>query len=135
MIFNLKTRLVLEKEFSIEADTLKEAMDLVQEQIYKSTDSACLRHTSPGRHQQMGMQALCARRDFGCISGNRPMEGFLLHTGRGRQRNRTRHTRDKEVCNPHHQLYWRQADIRLRYRGCGFPLNNLRYGHQFIPDP
>lgn len=38
MIFNLKTRIVLEKEFSIEADTLKEAMDLVQEQIYKSTD-------------------------------------------------------------------------------------------------
>ena len=38
MKFNLKTNIVLEKEFSIEADTLKEAMDLVQEQIYKNED-------------------------------------------------------------------------------------------------
>ena len=33
MKFNLKTKIVLKKEFSIEADTLKEAMDLVQKQI------------------------------------------------------------------------------------------------------
>ena len=38
MKFNLKTNIVLEKEFSIEAETLKEAMDLVQEQIYKNED-------------------------------------------------------------------------------------------------
>lgn len=38
MKFNLKTNILLEKEFSIEADTLKEAMDLVQEQIYKNED-------------------------------------------------------------------------------------------------
>lgn len=38
MKFNFKTSIVLEKDFSIEADTLKEAMDLVQEQIYESED-------------------------------------------------------------------------------------------------
>ena len=37
-VFNLKTNIVIKKEFSIEADTLKEAMDLVQEQIYKNED-------------------------------------------------------------------------------------------------
>ena len=36
MKFNLKTNIVLEKEFSVEADTLKEAIDSVQEQIYES---------------------------------------------------------------------------------------------------
>jgi hypothetical protein len=36
MKFNLKTNIVLEKEFSVEADTLKEAMDSVQKQIYES---------------------------------------------------------------------------------------------------
>ena len=38
MKFNLKTNIVLEKEFPIEADTLKEAMKLVQEQICESED-------------------------------------------------------------------------------------------------
>ena len=48
MKFNLKTNIVLEKEFSIEAETLKEAMDLVQEQIYKSTDLNSLEITKIG---------------------------------------------------------------------------------------
>ena len=38
MKFNLKTSIVLEKEFSIEADTLKEAMDLIQQQICEGED-------------------------------------------------------------------------------------------------
>jgi hypothetical protein len=38
MKFNLKTSIVLEKEFSIEADTLKEAMDLAQKQMCESED-------------------------------------------------------------------------------------------------
>lgn len=38
MKFNLKTNIVLEKEFSIDADTLKEAMDLAQKKIYESED-------------------------------------------------------------------------------------------------
>ena len=38
MKFNLKTSIVLEKEFSIDADTLKEAMDLAQKKIYESED-------------------------------------------------------------------------------------------------
>lgn len=38
MKFNLKTNIVIKKEFFIEADTPKEAMDLVQEQIYESED-------------------------------------------------------------------------------------------------
>jgi hypothetical protein len=38
MKFSLKTNIVIKKEFSIEANTLKEAMDLVQEQIYKNKD-------------------------------------------------------------------------------------------------
>ena len=48
MKFNLKTNIVLEKEFSVEADTLKEAMDLVQEQIYESEDLDSLRITHVG---------------------------------------------------------------------------------------
>lgn len=48
MKFNLKTNIVLKKEFSIEAETLKEAMDLVQEQIYKSTDLNSLEITKIG---------------------------------------------------------------------------------------
>lgn len=48
MKFNLKTNIVLEKEFSIEADTLKEAMDLVQEQIYESEDFNSLEITHIG---------------------------------------------------------------------------------------
>ena len=39
---------MLEKEFSIEADTLKEAMDLAQEQIYMSTDLNSLEITKIG---------------------------------------------------------------------------------------
>lgn len=38
MKFNLKTSIVLEKEFSIDAETLKEAMDLAQKKIYESED-------------------------------------------------------------------------------------------------
>ena len=38
MKFNLKTRLVFEKVFSIEAETLKEAQDIVQKQIYEGED-------------------------------------------------------------------------------------------------
>ncbi len=38
MKFNLKTNIVLEKEFSVEAETLKEAMDLVQKKINDSED-------------------------------------------------------------------------------------------------
>ena len=38
MKFNLKTSVVLEKVFSIEADTLKEAMDLAQKQMCESED-------------------------------------------------------------------------------------------------
>ena len=48
MKFNLKTSIVLEKEFSIEAETLKEAMDLVQEQIYESEDLNALEITHVG---------------------------------------------------------------------------------------
>ena len=48
MKFNLKTNIVLEKEFSIEADTLKEAMDLVREQIYESEDLNSLEITYVG---------------------------------------------------------------------------------------
>lgn len=48
MKFNLKTNILLEKEFSVEADTLKEAMDLVQEQIYESEDLNSLEITHVG---------------------------------------------------------------------------------------
>ena len=48
MKFNLKTSIVLEKEFSIEADTLKEAMDLVQKQINESEDLNALDITHIG---------------------------------------------------------------------------------------
>lgn len=48
MKFNLKTNIVIKKEFSIEADTLKEAMDLVQEQIYESEDLNSLDITHVG---------------------------------------------------------------------------------------
>ena len=48
MKFNLKVNIVLKKEFSIEADTLKEAMDLVQEQIYESEDLNSLEITHVG---------------------------------------------------------------------------------------
>jgi len=48
MKFNLKTNIVLEKEFFIEADTPKEAMDLVQEQIYESEDFNSLEITHIG---------------------------------------------------------------------------------------
>lgn len=48
MIFNLKTRIVLEKEFSIEAETLKEAMDLAQKKIYESEDLNSLKITHIG---------------------------------------------------------------------------------------
>jgi hypothetical protein len=48
MKFNLKTNIVIKKEFSIEADTLKEAMDLVQEQIYKDEDLNALEITHVG---------------------------------------------------------------------------------------
>ena len=48
MKFNLKTNIILEKEFFIEADTLKEAMDLVQEQIYESEDFNSLEITHIG---------------------------------------------------------------------------------------
>ena len=48
MKFNLKTNIILEKEFFIEADTPKEAMDLVQEQIYESEDLNSLEITHIG---------------------------------------------------------------------------------------
>lgn len=48
MKFNLKTNIILEKEFFIEADTPKEAMDLVQEQIYESEDFNSLEITHIG---------------------------------------------------------------------------------------
>ena len=48
MKFNLKTSIVLEKEFSIEAETLKEAMDLVKEQIYENEDFNSLKITHFG---------------------------------------------------------------------------------------
>ena len=48
MKFNFKTSIVLEKDFSIEADTLKEAMDLVQEQIYESEDLNSIKITHVG---------------------------------------------------------------------------------------
>ena len=48
MKFNLKTNILLEKEFSVEADSLKEAMDLVREQIYESEDLNSLEITYVG---------------------------------------------------------------------------------------
>lgn len=48
MKFNLKTNILLEKEFSVEADSLKEAMDLVQERIYESEDLNSLEITHVG---------------------------------------------------------------------------------------
>ena len=48
MKFNLKTNILLEKEFSVEADTPKEAMDLVREQIYESEDLNSLKITHVG---------------------------------------------------------------------------------------
>ena len=48
MKFNLKTNILLEKEFSVEADSLKEAMDLVREQIYESEDLNSLKITYVG---------------------------------------------------------------------------------------
>lgn len=48
MKFNLKTSIVLEKEFSIEADTLKEAMDLIQKQICEGEDLDSFEFTQIG---------------------------------------------------------------------------------------
>jgi len=48
MKFNLKTSIVLEKEFSIEAETPKEAMDLVKVQIYEGEDLNALDITHIG---------------------------------------------------------------------------------------
>ena len=48
MKFNLKTNIVLEKEFSIEAETLKDAMNVVQKQIYESEDFNSLEITHIG---------------------------------------------------------------------------------------
>lgn len=48
MKFNLKTSIVLEKEFSIEADTLKEAMDLIQQQICEGEDLDSFEFTQIG---------------------------------------------------------------------------------------
>ena len=48
MKFNLKTNIVLEKEFSIEADTLKEAKDLIQKQICEGEDLNSLEITQIG---------------------------------------------------------------------------------------
>ena len=48
MKFNLKTSIVLEKEFSIEAETPKEAMDLVEVQIYEGEDLNALDITHIG---------------------------------------------------------------------------------------
>lgn len=48
MKFNLKTSIVLEKVFSIEADTLKEAMDLIQQQICEGEDLDSFEFTQIG---------------------------------------------------------------------------------------
>jgi hypothetical protein len=48
MKFILKTHITLEKKFSVEAVSLKEAMDLVQKQIYESEDLNSLEITHIG---------------------------------------------------------------------------------------
>ena len=38
MVFNIKTQILLKKDFKIEAETPKEALEEIKRQVYKSVD-------------------------------------------------------------------------------------------------
>ena len=48
MVFNLKTDIVLNKVFTVEAEELKDAMELVQNQLIKEVDLNSLEITKIG---------------------------------------------------------------------------------------